>query len=360
MSAAAPTRDAILQALRPVKDPEIDRSLVELGMIKDLEVHGDHVAFLVELTTPACPLKSVIQADCEKAVRAVPGVRSVSVRFGANVRAGAPGGAAVAPNVRNMILVGSGKGGVGKSTVAVNLAVALSQAGARTGLLDADVYGPSIPVMLGVHDRPSANREGRIAPIYKYGLPLMSIGFLVDPDTAMVWRGPMLSGAVKQFLSDVEWGELDYLIIDLPPGTGDVQLTLAQQGSITGAVVVTTPQDVALADVVRACAMFDKVRIPVLGLVENMSVFACPDCGARHAIFDEGGGERAAGRLGVPFLGVIPIDPAIRRSGDAGEPVLVSHPESATAAAFRAIAGRLAARISVRTAGASGPTFTAA
>jgi ATP-binding protein involved in chromosome partitioning len=251
----------------------------------------------------------------------------------------------VADAIKNLILVGSGKGGVGKSTVAVHLALGLAQQGLRVGLLDADIYGPSIPTLLGPAVKPSSPDGKHILPVEKFGIKLMSMGYLVDPEAAMVWRGPMLAGAVTQFVSDVQWGELDYLIFDLPPGTGDVQLSLAQKFKVTGAVLVTTPQAVALADVVRAKAMFDRVRIPMLGLIENMSYFMCPSCDSRHEIFDHGGGERAAVRLGVPFLGRIPLEPKLRQSGDAGLPLFEAAPDSATAASFLQLATDLHQRV---------------
>jgi ATP-binding protein involved in chromosome partitioning len=240
-----------------------------------------------------------------------------------------------------MILVGSGKGGVGKSTVACNVALALAAKGLRTGLLDADIYGPSIPTMLGSAVKPTSPDGKRILPVEKFGLKLMSMGYLVDPNAAMVWRGPMLAGAVTQFVNDVAWGELDYLVFDLPPGTGDIQLSLAQKFKVAGAVLVTTPQDVALADVVRAKAMFDRVRIPCLGLVENMSYFVCSGCDMRHDIFATGGGERACASLDVPFLGAVPLEMDVRQAGDAGEPLQLRAPDSASAKAFVAIADSL-------------------
>ena len=346
------TAENVLAALRPVRDPELDHSLVELGMIKDVRIEGGRVSFLVELTPPACPLKAEIQAACERAVAGLPGVTAVDVRFGAQVRgpAGTPGAENLIPTVKNTVLVASGKGGVGKSTVAVNLAVALARAGARVGLLDADIYGPSIPIMMGITERPTLNDEQRIRPLAGHGIEVMSIGYLVDPDTAMIWRGPMLNGAVIQLLRDVAWGELDYLVIDLPPGTGDVQLTVAQRVPVTGAVIVTTPQAVALADVVRAKMMFDKVNIPTLGLVENMAGFVCPSCSAVHDIFARGGGEKAAADLAISFLGSIPIDPRIRAGGDGGTPMVVSDPDSPASAAFFRTASLLAGKISVHVA----------
>lgn len=350
------TVEAVLAALRPVADPELRRSLVELEMIKDVRIDDGRVSFEVELTTPACPLKSQIQNDCERAVQSLPGVRSVDIRFGAQVRGAEPipGGENLIPSVKNMVLVASGKGGVGKSTVAVNLAVALGQTGARVGLLDADIYGPSIPIMMGIRERPELTAQKKVRTLTGHGIEVMSIGYLVDPDTAMIWRGPMLNGAVVQLLRDVAWGDLDYLIADLPPGTGDVQLTIAQRVAVAGAVVVTTPQAVALADVVRAKRMFDKVNIPTLGLIENMASFICPNCNTVHDIFARGGGERAADELDIPFLGSIPIDPRIRAGGDAGAPMVVTHPDSPASQAIRDIARQLAGKISVQVMGGGG------
>lgn len=350
------TAQAVLDALKSVNDPELHRSLVELNMIKDIRVDGGRVSFQIELTTPACPLKSQIEAECEQAVKRLPGVESVEVRFGAQVR-GAPGipvDENLIPTVKNSVLIASGKGGVGKSTVAVNLAVALGQTGARTGLLDADIYGPSIPIMMGIQARPELGADNRVQPLRGHGIEVMSIGYLIDPETAMMWRGPMLNSAVVQLLRDVAWGELDYLIIDLPPGTGDVQLTLAQRIAVAGAVVVTTPQSVALADVTRAKVMFDKVNIATLGLIENMSSFVCPSCNAVHDIFARGGGERAALRLGIPFLGSVPIDPRIRAGGDTGQPMVETDPDSPAGRAFHDIAAGLASRISVQAARSGG------
>jgi ATP-binding protein involved in chromosome partitioning len=264
------------------------------------------------------------------------------------------GGESLIPDVKHSILVASGKGGVGKSTVAVNLAVALGQQGARVGLLDADIYGPSIPIMMGIRDPPTLTADKRIQPLPGHGIEVMSIGYLVDPDSAMIWRGPMLNGAVVQLLRDVAWGARDYLVVDLPPGTGDVQLTIAQRIPVTGAVVVTTPQAVALADVVRAKRMFDKVNIPTLGLIENMAGFVCPSCNATHDIFARGGGERAARQLDIPFLGSIPIDPRIRAGGDAGSPMVAAHPDSPASQALREIAARLAESVAGAASAAGG------
>jgi ATP-binding protein involved in chromosome partitioning len=339
-------QNSALEALRKVMDPELHRDLVSLGMVKDLAVDGTAVSLKVELTTPACPLKETIGKDVEAALRAA-GATSVKVAWGAQVR-GMPGVAQgqLTPGVKNIILVGAGKGGVGKSTVAVNIAVALSRMGAKVGILDADIYGPSVPILTGVSERPSSIDGKKIAPLHAHGLTVMSIGFLVEPDQALIWRGPMATGALIQLLRDVEWGELDYLVLDLPPGTGDIPLTLAQNVKAAGVVLVSTPQDVALADVIRAKLMFDKVSIPVLGLVENMSAFVCPHCQHETAIFDKGGARTAAERLGVRFLGAVPIDLAIREGGDQGVPVTAGAPESPQAQAFYTVARNVAGAVS--------------
>ncbi len=335
-----------MEALRKVNDPELHRDLVSLGMVKDLVVDGGAVSLKVELTTPACPLKDTISKDVEAALRGA-GATSVKIAWGAQVRS-APGVAQsqVAPGVKNIILVGAGKGGVGKSTVAINLAVALARMGATVGILDADIYGPSIPILTGVTEKPHSKDGKHIAPLEAHGLKVMSIGFLVDPDQALIWRGPMATGALMQLLRDVDWGELDYLVLDLPPGTGDIPLTLAQNVKAAGVVLVSTPQDVALADVIRAKLMFDKVSIPVLGLVENMSAFICPHCQHETAIFDKGGARTAAERMGIRFLGEIPIDLAIREGGDKGVPVCSGAPESSQARAFFDMARNVAGAVS--------------
>jgi ATP-binding protein involved in chromosome partitioning len=337
-----------LDALRKVMDPELHRDLVSLGMVKDLRVDGDAVRLKVELTTPACPLKDTIGRDVEAALRGA-GFQRVEISWGAQVRA-APGAeqGQLTPGVKNIVLVGAGKGGVGKSTVAINLAVALARLGSKVGILDADVYGPSIPILTGVTDKPKSTDGQKLDPFTAHGIKVMSIGFLVEPDQALVWRGPMVTGALIQLLRDVAWGELDYLILDLPPGTGDVPLTLAQNTRAAGVVLVSTPQDVALADVIRAKLMFDKVSIPVLGLVENMSSFVCPHCRTETAIFDKGGARAAAGKMGVRFLGEIPIDLAIREGGDKGLPVVAGQPDSPQAQAFLEMARNVAGAVSTQ------------
>ncbi len=347
----APVIEAdVIAALSTVNDPELHRDLVSLNMIRDIEIDGGHVTFTVVLTTPACPLKSVIQEDCERALAGIPGVEKVTVVWDAQVQRDNRLSSQVDVPVKNAIAVGSGKGGVGKSTVAVNLAVALARRGATVGLLDADLYGPNVPLMMGVTGERPVSRDGKnIEPIEAHGVKLISIGFLVDAKTPLVWRGPMLHGALRQFLGDVNWGELDYLIIDLPPGTGDVQLSLTQALPLTGAVVVSTPQAVSQADVVKSIAMFqlEQIDVPVLGVIENMSGFIAPDTGVSYDIFGSGGGRTVAEDMDVPFLGTIPIDPAVRIGGDEGIPIVISAPDSPAAKAIDTIAADLAGKISV-------------
>jgi ATP-binding protein involved in chromosome partitioning len=340
------TEREVLAALSKVQDPELMRDLVSLGMIKEVKIDGGRVAVTVELTTPACPLKNKIRADVEAALRAVPGVEDVGIEMTGRVRPAVKEDPAI-PGVKHVVLVGAGKGGVGKSTCAVNLALALKRSGASAGLLDADFYGPSIPLMLGLDGRPSPTEDGKgIVPLEKLGIKAMSIGLFIDSNQAMIWRGPMLHGALVQMLREVTWGELDYLIVDLPPGTGDVPLSVSQTIKASGAVLVTTPQDVSLADVKKAKLMFDKVRIPVLGLVENMSNFICPHCQTATPIFATGGGRRAAEQMGIPFLGEIPLDLAVRVGGDEGKPIVSEHPESPQAEAFMTMARNIAGQVS--------------
>lgn len=344
------TEEAVIAALSTVNDPELHRDLVSLNMIRDIEIQGSLVRFTVVLTTPACPLKNVIREDCERAVTQIAGVEQVEIDWDAQVPQDQRIASRIDVGVRNAIAVGSGKGGVGKSTVAVNLAVSLARLGARVGLLDADVYGPNVPLMMGVPDARPVSRDGkRITPIEAHGVKMISIGFLVDAKTPLVWRGPMLHGALRQFLSDVDWDELDYLIIDLPPGTGDVQLSLAQAMPLTGAIVVTTPQAVSQADVVKSIAMFqlEQIDVPVLGVVENMSGFIAPDTGQVYDIFGRGGGQTVAEEMDVPYLGAIPIDPAVREGGDEGTPIVLAHPEAPAAEALDGIAKDLAGKVSV-------------
>lgn len=352
---------ALEDALAQVQDPELHRPLMHLGMLKNLRVEGVTAKMRVILTTPACPLKDRIQSEIEAAVvGVVAGIESVELEWDADVsRTRGVIGRQEIPGVRNTIAVSAGKGGVGKTTVAVNLALALLRTGARVGLLDADIYGPNVPIMLGLTERPSAV-DGRMVPLEKSGLKVVSIGTLIDPDRPVVWRGPMLAGALKQFLFEVNWGELDYLVCDLPPGTGDVQLTLAQSIPLTGAVIVTTPQDVSLADVSRGIAMFQQLRVPILGIVENMSGFVCPHCGEITDIFSRGGGRQLAEDRKLPFLGEIPLDPVVRLGGGDGQPLVLARPESAPAAIFERVASALAGQISqVNFVGASAPEMPA-
>ncbi|MGA9117249.1 MAG: iron-sulfur cluster carrier protein ApbC [Bacteroidota bacterium] len=346
------TEESVRDALRSVFDPDLRKDIVSLGFVKDISVKGADVAFTIELTTPACPVRDQMKEASIRVVRdALEGVGNVDVKMTSRVRAHESGPRQdMLPGVKNTVAVASGKGGVGKSTVAVNLAVALAREGASVGLVDADIYGPSIPLMMGIKGRPMVE-GGKLVPLEKWGVKVMSIGFLVDPRQAVIWRGPMASGAVRQFLTDVLWGELDYLLFDLPPGTGDIQLTLVQTIPLTGAVIVTTPQDISLADARKGYAMFERVQVPVLGIVENMSCYICPSCGHRENIFDTGGGRRNAQELGVPFLGEIPLTTGIRESGDAGHPVAIQE-ENPAQAAFLSIARSLAAQLSIRAIGA--------
>ena len=336
----------VLEALSKVKDPELGRSLVSLGMIQDIQFDGSKVRFTIVLTTPACPLTDVMDKDAKAAVGALPGVKEVNIKWESKVPSDARITDKLGGQFKNTIAVSSGKGGVGKTTVSVNLAVALARMGATVGLLDADIYGPNVPMMLGI-DRIPAPRDNKMIPGYAHGLRVMSIGFLVPPDQPVIWRGPMIHSAIRQFLTDVDWGNPDYLIIDLPPGTGDAQLTLAQSVPLTGAVIVTTPQEVALVDAVKGLATFEKLEVDILGIVENMGPYTDPKTGQTISFFGEGGGKRMAERLGVPFLGSVPLDPDVRVGGDAGTPIVVNHPDSPAAQIFKKIAQDVAARISV-------------
>ncbi len=339
------SKEQVLEALRQVEDPDLHKDLVSLNMIQDLEIEGGVVRFTINLTTPACPMKDKMRNDAERVVRALPGVEKVEVKMDATVVGDGRNRGLMDMPVRNAIAVGSGKGGVGKSTVAVNLAIALAQMGAKVGLLDADIYGPNVPTMMGVTKLPPPKSD-KIVPAEAYGVKMMSIGFLVKADQPLIWRGPMLHSAIRQFISDVEWGDLDYLIIDLPPGTGDAPLSLAQSLSLSGSIIVTLPQDVSLEDARRGLYMFRQLQVPVFGVVENMSYLELPD-GTRMDIFGSGGGEKLAQEAGVPFLGGIPMDPAVRQGGDAGEPVVVAHPDSPVSEAIRKIAEQTAAQASI-------------
>jgi ATP-binding protein involved in chromosome partitioning len=345
MSDEKVTQSEVMSALSKVQEPELHRDLVSLNMIRDLKIDGDKVAFTIMLTTPACPLRSQIEAEARKAVLSLPGVNSVDLKMNANVPSdGRPRGLLDLP-IRNAVAVASGKGGVGKTTVAVNVAVVLAQSGARVGLLDADIYGPNVPTMMGLKKLP-APKDGKLQPAEAYGVKVMSIGFLVKPEQPLIWRGPMLHSAIRQFLTDVTWGELDYLIIDLPPGTGDAALSLAQSLPLSGGIIVTLPQQVSLDDARRGLEMFRQLDVPIFGVVENMSFLELPD-GSRMDIFGSGGGERLAHEAGVPFIGAVPIDPAVRTGGDNGEPVTAAQPDSAVARALTRVAMDVAAKISV-------------
>jgi ATP-binding protein involved in chromosome partitioning len=342
------TEADVYGALAQVKDPDLHKDIVRLGFIKDLKIAGGAVSFRVVLTTPACPVREQLQEQSRAVVAALPGVESVSVTMDAEVPKGRGiGEKLIVEGVRNIVAVSSGKGGVGKSTVAVNLAVSLARDGARVGLMDADVYGPNVPLMLGVADMRPAINVNKLVPLEAHGIRLMSMAVLKPGDEPMIVRGPILHGLVRQFLQDVEWGELDYLIVDMPPGTGDVQLSLAQLVPVQGAVLVTTPQEVALADVRRALRMFEAVNVPVLGVVENMSYFIAPDTGTRYNIFGEGGGQRLSDEYGVPFLGAVPLGMKVREGGDSGVPVVVSDPDSPQAEAFRHVAEEVARQVSI-------------
>src|SRR5438067_4689991 len=339
---------SVLAALKVVRDPDLNRDIVSLGFIKDLRVEGDRVAFTIELTTPACPVKNQMRDQARAAVMQLGGVSSVDVTMSARVReaVGGDGPRQAPPGVKNIIAVGAGKGGVGKTTVAVNLALALAKCGSKVGMIDGDIYGPNVPIMLGMKGQLTTDGK-KILPAEKYGLQVISMGFLTTDDAPIIWRGPMLHGAVQQFFREVRWVDLDYLVIDLPPGTGDIALSLSQTVPVAGAIVVTTPQQVSLADTRRAVAMYKKLNIPPIGVVENMSYFACPDCGHEADIFGRGGGEQLAAEVNVPFLGRIPIYQPIREGGDAGVPLMISEPESPAARAFMVVAERTAAQLSI-------------
>ena len=344
---------SILEVLRPVQDPELQKSLVELNMIRNVAVDGSKVSFTLVLTTPACPLREFIVEDCQNAVKKLPGVESVEVEVTAETpqQKSLPDRQSV-PGVKNIIAVSSGKGGVGKSSVAVNVAVALAQKGAKVGLLDADIYGPNAPNMLGLSSAKVMVKQGAqgeiLEPAFNYGVKLVSMAFLIDPDQPVIWRGPMLNGIIRQFLYQVDWGELDYLIVDMPPGTGDAQLTLAQAVPMAGAVIVTTPQTVSLLDARRSLKMFQQLGINLLGIVENMSYFIPPDMPDKsYDLFGSGGGEKIAQELNLPLLGCVPLEISLREGGDRGIPIVVAEPESSSAIALVKIAEQVAAKVSI-------------
>jgi len=341
-------QQSVLDALKVVSDPDLHRDIVSLGFIKDLHIDGGHVAFTIELTTPACPVKEQMRDQARAAVMQVPGVSAVDVTMTARVReaVGGDGTRSALPGIKNVIAVGAGKGGVGKTTVAVNLAIALAKCGGKVGIIDADLYGPNVPIMLGIKTQLTTDGQ-KIVPAEKYGLQVISMGFLTTDDAPIIWRGPMLHGALQQFFREVKWVDLDYLVVDMPPGTGDIALSLSQTVAVAGSIVVTTPQQVSLADSRRAVAMYRKLNMPPIGIIENMSHFVCPNCEHEADIFGHGGGERMAEELKVPFLGRIPIYQPIREGSDAGVPLMISEPESPAARALMAVAERTAAQLSI-------------
>lgn len=342
-------KEAILVALQQVYDPDLQQDIVSLGFIKDLEITPTgKVSFKLELTTPACPMKNQMKAMAEQAVKSVAGVNEVEIEMTAQVRSQSQNTPITLPEVKNVICVASGKGGVGKSTVSVNLAMALAKSGATVGILDADIYGPTIPALLGIYE-PQLEADGdRLVPVSKYGLKVISIGFLLRPNQAVIWRGPMLDNMVTQFLGGVAWGSLDYLLVDLPPGTGDVQLSICQKISLAGAVIVSTPQDIALNIAQKAIFMFQELHCPILGIIENMSYFVCSHCGMREQIFGNGGARDLSHKLDIPFLGEIPLAQNIRSTSDEGNPVVNFAADSPQAKAFMEVASKLAAQISIR------------
>ena len=343
----------VLDALRPIIDPDFQKSIVDLGFIKDLRIDGSKVAFSIELTTPACPVKAEFERAARERVGAIAGVEDVAVTMTSNTRQAARSGGGgqeqvSLPGVKNIIAVASGKGGVGKSTTAINLALTLRDQGAEVGILDADVYGPSLSLLAGVHGRPDTTPDRKIMPLIGQGMKLMSMAFFMTDDSPVIWRGPMVHGLVKQFLTDVKWGELDYLIVDMPPGTGDAALTLTQMAPLSGAVIVTTANDLSLIDARKGLQMFEKVGVPILGIIENMSYFTPPDLPDRkYYIFGQGGGERVAKELGVDFLGEVPIDPRIAEDGDLGKPIVASQPDSPASIALRQIAGEIVRKVAM-------------
>lgn len=343
-----PTEQDVLDALRRVEDPDLHRDIVSLGFVKEVRIEGSRVHAVVELTTPACPVKDLLKDQCVDAIESLPGVESAEVEMTARVRETDRGAEDLIPSVKHCIAVASGKGGVGKSTVSVSLAVALAQTGAKVGLLDADVYGPSIPMMMGWQGNHPPTEDQKIKPLEAYGVKLMSLGYLLQEGQAVLWRGPMVASTVKQLLGDVNWGDLDYLLVDLPPGTGDAPMSLAQLVPLTGVVLVATPHDVAATIAGKSVQLFRRLNAPIIGVVENMSGFVCPCCGTETKVFAGKSGETLAQEIDVPFLGSIPLDPAVSAASDRGVPPNIAAPESRQAEAIRAIAGRLAQQASIQ------------
>jgi len=344
---SAPNEEQVLGVLKKVLDPDLHKDIVSLGFIRNLKIDGSTVYFDLNLTTPACPVRDQMRDQAIALVKSLPGVENVEVKMTSEVRQAPQMDRTALKGVRNLIAVGSGKGGVGKSTIAVNIAASLGAAGARVGLLDADIYGPTTPIMLGIETAPKSIGN-RIVPQQASGLKFMSMGLLVKTDQPLIWRGPMATKALQQCLFDVDWGELDYLVIDLPPGTGDVHLTLAQSIPLTGTVIVSTPQDVGLRISMKTLRMFQQTRVPILGIVENMSYYICPHCDSKDYIFGHGGGARAAAELGIPFLGEVPLDVTIRTQSDIGAPIVIAQPEAASSRMLREIAEKVAAQVSIR------------
>jgi ATP-binding protein involved in chromosome partitioning len=342
------TEADLLRTLRQIQDPDLHKDIVSLGFVKEAKITGDTASIVIELTTPACPVRDQIKEDAKRLIGSLPGIKNVDIRMTAQVRAAAsPAKEKFLPKVKNIIPVASGKGGVGKSTVSVNLALALAKTGAKVGLMDADVYGPSVPTIMGITEKPK-QVNNRLVPVEKYEVKVISMGFLVPSTEAVIWRGPMLHQMVQNFLGGVEWGELDYLVVDLPPGTGDIQLSLCQMIPITGAAIVSTPQDVAWNVAQKAILMFNKLNTPVLGVIENMSHFICGHCGQKEEIFGSGGARKSAEEWGIPFLGEIPLVTSIRETSDQGNPIVQSDPDHPVAKTFLKIAENLAAQISIR------------
>lgn len=348
-SVDASREQEVLAQLRTVQEPDLGKDLVTLGMIKNLGVAGNHVSFSLVLTTPAHPLKNELREACRAAVARLPWASQIEINLTSETVSGRGlNKGELIPGVKNVVAVASGKGGVGKSTTSVNVALALAEAGATVGLLDADIYGPNLPLMMGLKEKPQLHGgEGAIEPIRRYGVKLMSIGFFLDENNPVIWRGPMVHGAIQQFLRDVDWGELDYLVVDLPPGTGDAPLSLSQLVPLSGVVIVTTPQDVALQDVSKGIGMFRRLEVPIIGIVENMSYFVCPNCQTEHHIFGTGGGDRLARQYGLPFLGKLPLLTEIREGGDEGRPFVLAHPQAPESESYRAVAGELARQVSL-------------